>query len=63
LSEFIVRLVAKSRGLDSDELRFLTSNRIIDITKIKSELGFKPMVEMRVGMGELVTAYLKRYHK
>jgi len=63
LSEFIVRLVAKSRGLDSDELRFLTSNRVIDITKIKSELGFKPVVEMRVGMGELVTAYLKRSHK
>jgi nucleoside-diphosphate-sugar epimerase len=63
LSEFIVRLVAKSHGLDSDELRFLTSNRVIDITKIKSELGFKPVVEMRVGMGELVTAYLKRSHK
>jgi len=63
LSEFIVRLVAKSHGLDSDELRFLTSNRVIDITKIKSELGFKPFVEIRVGMGELVTSYLKRHHK
>jgi nucleoside-diphosphate-sugar epimerase len=63
VSEFIVKLIAKSRGLDSDELRFLTSNRVIDITKIKEELGFKPMVEMRVGMAELVNAYLKRYHK
>jgi nucleoside-diphosphate-sugar epimerase len=62
-SEFIVRLIAKSRGLDTDELRFLTSNRIIDISKIKNELNYRPMVEMRVGMGELVSAYLKKHHK
>ncbi|MGC9099436.1 MAG: NAD-dependent epimerase/dehydratase family protein [Candidatus Micrarchaeia archaeon] len=62
-SEFIVRLIAKSRGLDTDELRFLTGNRVVDISKIRNELGYKPMVDIKVGTAELVSSYLKKYHK
>ncbi|MGC8710640.1 MAG: NAD-dependent epimerase/dehydratase family protein [Candidatus Micrarchaeia archaeon] len=62
MSEFIVKLVAKSRGLDTDELRFITSDRVIDITRIKTELGFNPMVNIKVGGSELVKAFLAKKH-
>lgn len=38
----VVHIVAKARGLDTDEIRFITSNRQVDISKARKELGFKP---------------------
>ncbi|MGC8676278.1 MAG: NAD-dependent epimerase/dehydratase family protein [Candidatus Micrarchaeia archaeon] len=58
VSEALVALLAKKRGLDSDELRFLTSDRVIDISKIRRDAGFEPSVEMTVGGGELVQMFL-----
>ncbi len=42
----IARLIAKAKGINSDELDFLASDRIISIEKIKAELGFEPKAKM-----------------
>ena len=60
ISQLVVSLVAKSRGLDSDELRFLTSNRIVDIGKAKKELGFEPSVDIKDGAVDMVRDFLSR---
>ncbi|MEM3781771.1 MAG: NAD(P)-dependent oxidoreductase [Candidatus Micrarchaeaceae archaeon] len=60
VSAALVALLAKKRGLDSDELRFLTSDRIIDISKIKSMLGFEPSVSIQQGGAELVSMFIKK---
>ena len=60
ISQLVVSLVAKSRGLDSDELRFLTSNRIVDIGKAKKELGFEPSVDIKDGAIDMVRDFLSR---
>jgi len=57
---FLAKILGKYKGLDSDELRFLLSNRIIDITKIKNELGFKPVIDINTGAKELIEDLLKR---
>ncbi len=58
ISQLVVNLVAKSRGLDSDELRFLMSNRIIDISKIKKELGWRPSIDVRDATIDMVRNFL-----
>ncbi len=63
ISEIIVKVMAKKRGLDSDELRFLTSDRRVDISKVKNELGFSAMVTLDEGGGELVDKFLGRMQK
>ncbi len=60
INELIVKFIARERGLDTDELRFLTSDRIIDISKIKAEIGFKPSVSMQRGGMELVEAFKRK---
>ncbi|MGC8586899.1 MAG: NAD-dependent epimerase/dehydratase family protein [Candidatus Micrarchaeia archaeon] len=57
---FLAKILGKYKGLNSDELRFLLSNRVIDITKIKSNLGFKPMININVGSKEMIDDLLKR---
>lgn len=58
ISPFIVRLVAKRRGLDSDELRFLLSNRILSIRKIRKELGFEPRITVYTAGLEMVNEFV-----
>ncbi|MDE1850716.1 MAG: NAD(P)-dependent oxidoreductase [Candidatus Micrarchaeota archaeon] len=58
ISRFIIKLVAKQKGIDSDELRFLTSNRIIDTTKIQRELGFKAAVTLADGGSAFIKQFL-----
>ncbi len=60
LQEFVVRMLARQRNLDSDELRFLTSNRVLDISKIKKELGFEPEVDIKQGGREMIDEFLNR---
>ena len=38
----LVKAVSKSRGLDIDEVRFMTTDRLVDISKAKKQLGWKP---------------------
>ncbi|MGC8628871.1 MAG: NAD-dependent epimerase/dehydratase family protein [Candidatus Micrarchaeia archaeon] len=59
ISRALIYLLAKKKGLDSDELRFLTSDRIVDITKIEKELGFKPKIDIKTGGAELVEMFIK----
>lgn len=61
VSTVVVRLLARQIGLDADELRFVTSNRLIDIARIRKELGFNPRVTVRSGAKELADEFLKHY--
>lgn len=61
INPFIVNLLAKSRGLDSDELRFLTSNRRIVIDRIREELKYKPTINIKKGGSDLVKSFMRRY--
>jgi len=63
VNKMLVAVIAKAYHLDSDELRFLTSNRVLDITKIRSQLGFEPSVDINKGGGELVKMFLERYYQ
>lgn len=58
ISKIIVRLVAKSKGIDSDELRFLMSSRHVDITKVQTELGFRARISLEDGAGAFVKQFL-----
>ncbi len=57
----LVRLLAKKVGIDLDELRFITSNRVLDTSRIRKELGFIPRAEIRKSTKELVEAFLNQY--
>ena len=59
-SPVLVRLMARARNLDSDELRFITSDRTIDITRLRKTLGFTPSVGINEGMGRMVELFLER---
>ncbi len=60
VKELLVRMLAKARGLDSDELRFLTSDRVIDISRIRKDLGFTPDIDIRTGGKQMVDDFLNR---
>ncbi|MEM3838976.1 MAG: NAD(P)-dependent oxidoreductase [Candidatus Micrarchaeaceae archaeon] len=57
INELLLNVMARSRNIDSDELRFLTSNRKLDISKAAKELGYKPKVNIRKGTQELIAAF------
>ncbi len=59
LNELIIKVIAKRRGLNTDELRFLTSDRNIDISKARKVLGFKPRINVASGIKELVAEFSK----
>ncbi len=59
VSSIIVNMLARKRNLDSDELRFLTSDRVLDISRVREDLDFSPKVDIRVGGGELVDMFLR----
>ncbi|MEM3744360.1 MAG: NAD(P)-dependent oxidoreductase [Candidatus Micrarchaeaceae archaeon] len=58
--KFLAKLLGKYKGLDSDELRFLLSNRTVDISKIKQELGFNPLVNIVDGAKEIIKKFSER---
>jgi len=60
VSELIVKLLARQRNLDSDELRFLTSNRKVSTRKLENELGFRADFDARKGGRELVQMFLNK---
>ncbi len=60
ISSLVMNVMAKTRNIDSDELRFLTSNRIIDISLAKKELGFRPLMGIKDGARELVKEFLEK---
>jgi nucleoside-diphosphate-sugar epimerase len=63
VSEFLVRMIARQRNLDSDELRFITSNRVIDTSKIEKDLKFKTKVDINEGGKDMVNAFLSKMKK
>lgn len=42
VNAFVVKIMAKAKGIDQAQIRFLLSNRIISIDKAHKELGFAP---------------------
>ncbi|VVB76958.1 L-arabinose 1-dehydrogenase (NAD(P)(+)) [uncultured archaeon] len=60
VNELLVRMLARQRNLESDELRFLTSNRMIDISAIKAGIGFAPKVTVEKGVKELAMMFLEK---
>ncbi len=57
VNTLVAKMVAKARGLDTDELRFITSDRKIDISKARKELGFKPTESVESGAGYLLSKF------
>ncbi|MGC8647706.1 MAG: NAD-dependent epimerase/dehydratase family protein [Candidatus Micrarchaeia archaeon] len=53
-------LSSRVQDIKYDEFEFLTSDRIISIEKIKSELGFVPSVRLEEGAQELINAYKQK---
>ncbi len=54
VNALVAKMVAKARGLDTDELRFITSDRKVDISKARRELGFIPTESVESGAGYLL---------
>ena len=61
ISEIIVRIVAKKYGIDSDELRFITSDRDVSIEKARSELGFSPSTDINGEGPRIVERFLAKH--
>ncbi len=57
IGKLLAFIIARTKGFDIDELRFITSNRKIDISKAKKELGFTPKVSITDGGAELVKMF------
>lgn len=57
ISPLLVKIIAKARGLDTDEIRFITSDRLIDISKAKKELGFAPRENIKKGGTYLLSKF------
>lgn len=63
ISPVVVSLVAKRRGLDSDELRFVTSNRRVSIEKAAKVLGFRPKASIEKEGREMIRDFEERYKR
>jgi UDP-glucose 4-epimerase len=59
VNEFIVKMLARQRNLESDELKFLTSNRVVDISRIRNDLGFEPKITIEEGAKELADRFIR----
>ena len=60
INRIIMNIMIKSKNIDSDELRFLTSDRVIDISRARKELGFSPKVDSRKGIEEVARMFAER---
>ncbi|MEM0147664.1 MAG: NAD(P)-dependent oxidoreductase [Candidatus Micrarchaeaceae archaeon] len=58
---WIARILAKSKGIKSDELEFLISDRIISISKIKKDLGFEPKASISKEGLEMIDVCFPKY--
>ncbi len=57
INTMVAKMVAKAKGLDPDEIRFITSDRIVDISKAEKELGFKPKESVERGAAYLLNRF------
>ncbi len=63
LSSIVVKMMAKRMGIDSDELRFIMADRIIDISRARAELGYVPRIGIFEGSKDLVDRFMKHEKK
>ncbi len=61
VSSLLLRMMGTKVGFSNDEIRFITSNRMVDIGRIKKELGFRPRVEITAATKALVEEYSKNH--
>ncbi len=57
----IARLMVKAININYDEYEFLASDRIIDISKARRELGYDPQRKLEVDGLVMVERFMKRY--
>ncbi len=60
INRFIAKVLLPYVKINPDEYRFLTSNRQIDISRIKAQLGYKPIVKLDSGAMEMFKTYEKK---
>ncbi|MCL5433736.1 MAG: NAD(P)-dependent oxidoreductase [Candidatus Marsarchaeota archaeon] len=59
----VAKMMASILNIDKEELNFLASERLIDITKIKEDLHFTPKVNLDDGAKEMIDEFLKKNKK
>jgi UDP-glucose 4-epimerase len=59
----LAKLAASLFNMNKEELDFFTSDRIVDISKIKNELQFRPKEDLDLATKELVDEFYKQNRK
>ncbi|MEM3827187.1 MAG: NAD(P)-dependent oxidoreductase [Candidatus Micrarchaeaceae archaeon] len=62
VSGTMARIGSRFAGLKYDEFEFVTSDRIINISKLIKDIGFRPRISIEEGGGELIGEFLKTHH-
>ncbi len=57
ISTVLAKIVAKASGLERDEMRFMTSDRILDIGRARKELGFAPRESVESSAGKMLSDF------
>jgi nucleoside-diphosphate-sugar epimerase len=54
VSPLLVRVVSKGMNLDRDEIGFLMTDKVMDISRARKQLGFRPKKSLESDSGELL---------
>lgn len=54
VSPFLAKVVSKGMNLDRDEIGFLLTDKVMDISKARKQLGFRPKKSLESDSGELL---------
>ncbi len=59
INKLAAGILAKAKGLDRDEIRFMTSDRKLDISRARKELGFRPVESVESGSRYILGRFLR----
>ena len=57
VNPFFARVIAKKEGLNRDDINFLMTDKVVDISKAKKQLGFKPKKNIVSNSGGLLKEF------
>jgi nucleoside-diphosphate-sugar epimerase len=60
VSEFLIRMIARQRNLDSNELGFLTADRTVDTSKIQGDLNFEYDEDAHIAIKDMVNDFMNK---